>query len=307
MKKIIFMGSIILGLCTAACSSSRAEGNSVENGLESFFSSNKIVTASRTYVTKNISVANFDAIRAMGSFNVEYKHGERSRVELYVPDNILPLIEYQVHDRELLLRMKPNTGISWGSENKSKITVYSPSVKNFTLIGSGNLTVNEPLSGERNYNFQLTGSGDLNVRDVKASNGIRSNLSGSGDLNFLAMEAKGEDGIALALAGSGDLNVNVLKSRAVSASISGSGDLNVASINADATTASIAGSGDMRLKGKTNRASFSVSGSGELSAGQLKAKDVNASAVGSGEIICYATGQTNFQSVHKSSIQNVAR
>lgn len=306
MKHLIIMSIAALCLGVVACSSSKSESNA-ENSVMSFFSSGNTITASKNYVSKTVSVKNFDTIRSVGSFSIEYKHGNSPRIELYMPDNVLPYISYEVSNKELKISAKPNTSIRWGNNSKAKITVYSPSVTDFTLIGSGDLIAKETLSGEDAYKFQLTGSGDLDIRQVKAANSIEANLAGSGDLNILDMETNGNKGIKLSLSGSGDLNVNKLKANSASISLAGSGDLNVASINTVTTSASLAGSGDMRLRGTTTTASYSLSGSGDLSAGQLRAKDVNASATGSGEITCYATGKTSFQSIHRSSIRNVAR
>lgn len=306
MRKFILMGFVALCLGVAACSSSKAESSS-DSFISSVSSSNEVITAGKKYVSKTISVSNFNAIENIGSCTVEYKYGSKPHVDLYLPDNILPYIDVQVNNGQLTIKSKDNVSIRWGSNSKAKLTVYAPSVRQFSLIGSGDIIIKEELAGEDSYKFQLTGSGDLLVRSVKAVQGVTANLSGSGDLAIQNVTTTENDGnVKLTLAGSGDLNVTQLTSGSAVASLAGSGDLNVFGIRARKTTGSVAGSGDMRLRGTTSSASLSVAGSGDLSAGDLKAKDVNASALGTGDLTCYATGKTHFSSIHTSSIRNVA-
>lgn len=305
MRKLIMMGFVALCLGVAACSSSKAKSSS-DSFINFVSSSNEVITAGKTYVLKTISVNNFNAIENIGSCTVEYKYGRKPHVDMYLPDNILPYVEAKVDNGQLNIKLKDNVSIRWGKDSKAKITVYSPSVRNFSLIGSGDLIVKEELTGEDSYKFQLTGSGDLLVRSVKAAQGVTAKISGSGDLAIQNITTENDGNVKLTLAGSGDLNVTQLTSGSVAASVAGSGDLNVYGISARKTTGSVAGSGDMRLKGTTNAASLSVAGSGDLSAGGLKAKDVNASAFGTGDLTCYATGKTHFSSSFTSSIRNVA-
>lgn len=306
MKKIIIMGILAMCLGVAACSSSKAEKNS-DNFVSSIALSNKAITASKKYVSKTLTVDNFNAITNRGSYTVEYKYGDKPRVVLYMPDNILPYITVMVNNGQLFIRSKGNVSIRWGNNCKAKITVYAPSVRDFSLQGSGEFIIKEDLSGEDSYKFQVLGSGELTACSVKASDRITTILTGSGDLNIQSLEAVGSNGrVRLALTGSGDLNTNCVKSNSVSAELTGSGDINVAGINALKTNGSINGSGDMTLRGVTNAATLAVTGSGDLSAGNLKAEDVMASTTGSGDLTCYATGRTNFTSSRSSSIRNVA-
>lgn len=306
MKKVIISGLVAICLGFEACSSSRAESK-LENFITSVSSSDKVIVASNKYVSKQISVSNFNAIESFGSYVVEYKHGTKPHVEVYLPDNVLSYMDIHVENKQLIIKSKDHVNIRWGNNSKAQITVYAPSVRYFTLLGSGDLFTNESLAGEDSYKFKLLGSGDLRVGSVKAATNITANLTGSGGLAIQDIETTGGDGnVNLMIAGSGDLNVNQVKSESLGASVSGSGDLNVAGISARNTAGSVAGSGDMQLIGTTDSAALSVSGSGNLSAGKLKAKDVNASASGSGEVTCYATGETHFSSIHKSSIRNVA-
>lgn len=303
MKKVIILGISALCLGVIACSSSKAESNS-ESVISPFFSSDNVIEANKNYVSKNISLENFNAIENMGSFNVEYRYGNRPHAELYISDNVLPYISLKVKDKQLKISTKGNISIRW-KNNKSKIVVYSPSINDMSVIGSGILTVNGPLTGD-NYKLQLSGSGNIDVRSIKGSR-LTVNLAGSGDINILSLETtQANTSTKLNLAGSGSVNINVLKTKSLAASVAGSGDMNIADISAKSVSASIAGSGDIKLKGTTSIASYAINGSGEIEAGQLKAENVIASTIGSGEITCYGTGKTTFKAAHKSSIRNIA-
>lgn len=300
MKKLIIMGLAVASLGLTACSSSKAEDNSYN--IVSMFSSSQTITASRHYVSKSISLKDFNALETVGSFNVEYKHDNRPHAELYMPDNVLPYLDLAVSGKKLTLSMKNKVSIRWGNNSKAKIVVYAPSVNDLSLIGSGSLLVSEPLQ-ENKLKLRLTGSGDIKIRNAKA-NTVDAVLVGSGDFDILALDVARKAN--LNLSGSGDFNVAKLKAQDLTLSTAGSGDFNVASITADNVTASVAGSGDMHLRGAANTAAYSVTGSGDIDAGGLKVKDLNAGATGSGEITCYATGKTSFHALHTSSIRNLA-
>lgn len=301
MDKLIIMGIAVCSFGLAACSSSKADNNS--NSTLSMFSSFKTIKASKHYVSKSVSLKDFSALETVGSFDVEYKHDDRPHAELYMPDNVISYLDIVVRDNKLRLAMKDNINVLWGNDNKARIIVYAPSVNELSLIGSGNLAVNETLQGNQ-LTFRLMGSGDFDIRNLKA-NTVDARLSGSGDFDILSMEVAKDAG--LSVMGSGDLDINSLKSEKLSLSTMGSGDLNVANISADRVSASVTGSSDMRLKGIANVASFAVTGSGDLDAGQLKVKDAEARATGSGGITCYATGKTNFKANFTSSIRNLAQ
>lgn len=300
MKKLIIMGLAVASLGLTACSLSKAEGNS--DSVVSLFSSSKTITASKHYVSKSISLKDFNALETVGSLNVEYKHGNQPHAELYMPDNVLQYIDLAVSGKKLTLSLKNKVNVRWGNNSKAKIVVYAPSVNDLSLIGSGSLLVNEPLR-ENKLKLRLTGSGDIKIRNAKA-NTVDAVLTGSGDFNILALDIAQKAN--LNISGSGDFDVAKLKAQNLTLSTAGSGDFNVASIVTDQLAASVAGSGDMNLKGVANTASYSVTGSGNIDAGGLKVRDLNAGATGSGEITCYATGQTNFQALHTSSIRNLA-
>lgn len=307
MKQMIIPCFIAACLAGTACSASKAGNQDEDRGETIYITSSargiKVITASNNYVSKSIAVKDFSGINSQGSFKVEYRQSNRPRVEFYLPDNILPYVKAEVTNGILYLRSKENMRIRFGNNRKDKIIVYAPSVRKFTLNGSGDLATGEPLSDARGYTFQLNGSGDINIRNVNTKGNVLANLAGSGDIHILNVSAAS---VSANLAGSGDLDIFHLKSRTLTANLAGSGDMNIADAKAESTAAALAGSGDMRMKGSTSVATYTVTGSGDIHAGGLKSEKVNATATGSGEITCYATGATNFQTIHKGTIRNVA-
>lgn len=301
MKKIFIFGLVAVSFSLTACSSNKADANS--NSVFSSFLFGKTITASKHYVSRAISLKDFNALETIGSFNVEYKHGNHPHAELYMPDNVLQYVGAEVNGKKLRLSLKNNVNVRWGNNSKAKIVVYAPSVNDLSLVGSGTLAVNEPLRGDK-ITLRLTGSGDFAIRTLKV-NTVEADLSGSGDFNILTMNVSKD--ASLSVSGSGDFDVANLKVKDLTLSTTGSGDMNVASISADHLDAAVTGSSDMNLKGVANTASYSVTGSGDINAGRLRVKDVEANATGSGEITCNATGKTSFNALHTSSIRNLAR
>lgn len=304
MKNLFIMSIFLSSLFLSGCSSSKAE-NGFDN-YQSAFPYGKVVTASRNYISRTITVKNFTGIQSLGSLDIEYKHSNRPRVELYIPDNVLPCLDIQVKDKILNFGYKRGfQGLRWNGSNKTKITVYSPSVNKLDVTGSGSITIKEPLTVDTFHSF-LTGSGSINLYSLKGDI-IDCELSGSGEVNILSLQTtKSNSVVRFELTGSGDFKANKVKTNVLNATVTGSGDMAIADISAGSVIGEVTGSGELRMKGRANTASYDVTGSGELKAGQLKVSDVKATATGSGDITCYATGRTNFKAYRSSSIQNVA-
>lgn len=301
MNRIIIAFVAVASLGLASCSFNKAGANSdSSNPLDLF---GNFIMASDHYVSRNVPLEDFKSIETYGSFNVEYRHGNQSRAELYMPDNVIKYLDIEVEAGKLKLGIKNNTIVKWRNDNKSKIIVYAPSVNELSIQGSGSLVSKEPLQGKR-VSLSLSGSGDLLVESLKASS-ANVEIEGSGDVSVLSIDV--DEDAELSMTGSGDLNVKSLNANNAIMNLTGSGDFRVVTLSAKALSASLTGSGEMWLRGTADKVSYALDGSGELKAGRLKVRDMDARVSGSGEITCYATGKTNFKASMLSSIHNLAR
>lgn len=215
------------------------------------------VTGSKNYITKQVSVGSFEGIKLPGSPNVIYtqKPGAPS-VEIYAPDNIVPLLETYVENGNLIIRYKKNTTIR--NSGKVEVRVSAPVIKQLAISGSGDITLKNGLTTSGNLNIRISGSGNINGDNVRC-NALSAKISGSGDIGLKGVEATRAD---MHISGSGNMNI---AGKCIDAEygISGSGDINGANLKANNVLAHISGSGAIKcyatqsLRGK-------VSGSGDV-------------------------------------------
>lgn len=215
------------------------------------------VTGNQNYITKQVSVRSFEGIQLMGSPDVIYtqKKGAPS-IEIYGPDNIVPLIETYVENGNLIVRYKKNTRIS--SHGKVEIRVTAPDINLLAISGSGDITMKNGITTSGNLEIRISGSGDIDGNKIKC-NVLSTKITGSGDIDLQGVEAAR---VEMRITGSGDMDI-AGKCSDVEYSISGSGDINGAELKANNVVARISGSGAIKcyavqtLRGK-------VSGSGDV-------------------------------------------
>lgn len=215
------------------------------------------VKGSKNYITKQVSVRDFKGIKLTGSPNVIYtqKAGAPS-VEIYGPDNIVPLIETYVENSNLIIRYKKNTGIR--NSGNLEVRVSAPAINQLIVTGSGDIVLKNGISTSGNLAVSISGSGNINGNKIKC-NGFSAKISGSGDIDLKGMEVSQAE---MRISGSGTIYV---AGKCVDAtySISGSGDIQGINLKADHVDARITGSGTIKCYASQSL-SGKVSGSGDV-------------------------------------------
>lgn len=200
------------------------------------------VVGSGTVRSEPRAVSGFRAIALNGSIKLVLRQGSREGIELRADDNVLPLIETRVVDRDGMrtLEIGPKRGAYYESRNPVVATVDLITLGALTVAGAGDV-VSDALKTPA-LKVAITGSGDLKLRGLAADE-ISAQVSGSGDLEFSGRTHK----LGVSIAGSGDVNTRGLDADDVSVSVAGSGD---AKVTARKTLAvSIAGSGNVVYAG----------------------------------------------------------
>lgn len=211
--------------------------------------------ASGTGATRNFAASEFTAVELRGPDNVDVKTGASFSVTAEGDPKVLDQLDIRVVDGALRVGRK-NTKDRWSSrDHGARIHVVMPKLTAAAVAGSGDMGVER---GEGDFSGAISGSGDLNIADLRA-NAANLSIAGSGDLNVAGNAAK------------------------LSASIAGSGDMDAVRLTATSADVSVAGSGSVRgtVKGP---ASVSIVGSGDVELGG--GAKCTVSAVGSGEARC---------------------
>ncbi len=200
------------------------------------------------------TVATFSKIESEFPGDLILVQGAVQEVKAQAQENIIGDLYTTVSNGILKIKMKDGLRLSTG--NSLKVYVTIPLVERLSLMGSGNIEVNEGIESN-NLDLKLTGSGNLNISEVESEQ-IYSELTGSGNIKI-------EDGntntLTLKLTGSGDFKAENLNCNDANVTITGSGSATVRVKNK--LNATISGSGNINYYGNPT-VTESISGSGRV-------------------------------------------
>ncbi len=184
----------------------------------------------RVTVERHITES-FNKIRTYGAFDLYVTVGEEQSLKITFDDNLIELIETDVHGKTLRI----DTDKSYHSKHGGHIDITVPELTSISSYGSGDIVV-ENLNSDF-FEFDLKGSGD--------------------------MTAKGNvDELDISLAGSGDIDTRDLLAREAIVVIKGSGDIKVHA--KEDFDGAIYGSGDIDCYGDPKHVSRHVAGTGDI-------------------------------------------
>jgi hypothetical protein len=242
MKKLIYTFFTILSLSLTITSCSN-------NGL--------CIVPEGSITTREISISDFDGIRAYGSDNITITQGEVQKVEVTGHANIIDRLETSVSNG--IWGVKLENGCYKGNTSLS-INIFIPKINLIAMEGSGNVIVND-LTDQEDLVYELTGSGNVEFHKNQGTEKLFIKIGGSGnvkalddfvDLKYLEIDITGSgnydgfpnttDECNINIEGSGNCFVNVRN--LLDVVILGSGDVNYKG-NPE-INASITGSGKVK-------------------------------------------------------------
>ena len=210
------------------------------------------VKGSGRFTTVQRTVSDFTGLSLELPAKLELVQGEVEGLSMETDDNLAPLIETVVEDRQLKIRLA-RSGKSI-DPRRLNITVRVRALNAISISGSGD--VHSARLAAPRLRLSVAGSGDVRLDELQ-SESLKVSVAGSGDVT-----ASGRaDAVDAHVAGSGELRLGRLAAKEVKLSIAGSGN---ATVWATQTLAvNVAGSGDARYYGDA-KLSSSVAGSGSL-------------------------------------------
>jgi hypothetical protein len=214
------------------------------------------VTGSGTLKTEPRAVSGFRAIALTGSVNAVLRQGAREGVALRADDNVLPLIETRVVDRDGVptLEIGSRHGASYSTRNPVVATIDLTTLDALRISGSAEVSCDALTTGA--LRVAVSGSGRIRMSQLVAD-AIVTQVSGSGDIAFSGRATR----LGVSISGSGDVDTRALDADDVDVRVAGSGD---ATVNARKTlTVSIAGNGSVAYTGDA-RVKSSVAGHGSI-------------------------------------------
>lgn len=208
----------------------------------------KVVTETRT-------TGDYDGIKISGFFDVNLVAGKEGKITIKGEENLLSSIKVEVEDNTLKIYIESFKNIRPSSGKDVQITVPFEKISNLVLSGSGNIQSKDVIKSDKLL-AKLSGSGNFNL--AIDSNDFELNLSGSGNVNLRGTA----DNFTTKLSGSGDIDAGSLKSKNVDVNVSGSGNSKV-TCN-EKLTARVSGSGNIKYAGNPEKRDVKVSGSGNI-------------------------------------------
>ena len=208
------------------------------------------VKGSGDLITEERQLPEFKTIKLKGIGRVVLTQGQTHAIGIQTDDNIMPLIETEVHSDQLV--------ISQGNYNlrptSLEFNITVAHLKGIAISGSGEVMGKSRFVSE-NFYAKISGSGEMALElEVKD---LQTDISGSGSVNLAGQTNRHEATIS----GSGKIDAFDMPARNVSLKVSGSGDCKV---NATETLdARISGAGDVIYTGHP-RITSKISGSGKL-------------------------------------------
>ena len=227
------------GLLLAACVFASTGARAGDGGFTLSIGGFSRVTGSGKMQNETRAVGGFQAIALRSSMKLVLRQGTREGVELRADDNLLPLIETRVVDRDGVptLELGMKRGTSFSTSQPIVATIDLITLRSLSISGSGEVVADALKTPA--LAIHVSGSGNIKLKQL-ATDALSAKVSGSGDLEFTGRAGK----LAVSIAGSGDVNTRALEADDVSVSVAGSGDANVTARKT--LNISIAGHGSVR-------------------------------------------------------------
>ncbi len=206
-------------------------------------------------VTETFDLESFDAIDLQESANVKIIHGTEQRVQVTGDENIVDKLKKTVSQDRWSIAL-PN---GCYKQYDLSIEITLPSVRAIELSGSGNVEVKNFNSSD-DLDLSISGSGDIELIGFDKIDQVEARISGSGSIIATNGNTQVED-LDIRISGSGDVDVYALESDDCTIKISGSGNSYVTV--QDALNVNISGSGKVYYHGNPV-VTKNISGSGAV-------------------------------------------
>lgn len=174
----------------------------------------EIVRGNGDTETETRNVSNFSSVSLEGSGNVTITQGASFAVTVTDDENLLPYVETNVSDNELLIRYKRNT---WVKHGNLKVNITMPELNGIELSGSGSYDINGHFVNNGTFSSRVSGSGDIRISDFDTKN-ADFDVNGSGKISAAGLWT---ETASVHISGSGEAELSV--SDELDAHISGSG------------------------------------------------------------------------------------
>lgn len=219
-----------------------------------------IVSGDGIPVETPFPVTDFSSISSAGSMDIHYTQTPGAYSATLTSDSNLAEF-YDVKSENGTLSTRVQKGVIVRPETKTFLTANSSALEAIKVSGSGDCEINGDLVVNTDFEFCLSGSGDLEAGGVIKCNKFSSEVLGSGGIEVGSILADGAD---FSISGSGNVDVYSISAKSITVSIAGSGNVTLVCLDAGDIDIKITGSGNVRLTGNARSLNTKITGSGRV-------------------------------------------
>lgn len=219
----------------------------------------KIEIGNGVSVQNSYDLPAFSSISSLGALDIYYTQSPEQSVVLTCDENLVEFYIIESQNGVLSVRVRP--GVSITPATKSYLTVTSPVVQYISVAGSGDCVIENDLEVAGDFEYKVTGSGDLNALGCISCEKFSAAVYGSGDIDVNSVRA---ELAKFSLYGSGNIESKAVTADNINVSISGSGGCDLNCEDAGDVEIRITGSGSVRLFGTARSVNSKVTGSGRV-------------------------------------------
>ena len=216
-------------------------------------------------VEKSIDITDFNAIDLDGNFDVVYTQGHTTTATIVGNENVIAYHKVEVKDSTFVDHTSEDAPDNMPS---IRIIVSSPSLRTINLSGTGDIDIKDNLTCD-NLDINLDGAGDIDIESVDCSM-LNASISGAGDISIDNMNCTS---VNSNVSGAGDIKADI-KCRFIHVEVAGAGDADL-NIDCNTITAIASGTGTLELKGHTEILNKNESGLSNVDTEKLEVKNIN--------------------------------
>jgi hypothetical protein len=200
-------------------------------------------------------LSNIHTVKSSGSIDVQIKSGNAYSLVVENDENLLPYVITEEDNGVLNIHYKHGYSVM---NDHARVIVTGPALQKLISSGSADISSDGEIKGSNEIEINTSGSGDINLQLDAPS--VKATGSGSGDIS---LSGRTKD-FFCKVSGSGNINCSNLKSENANIQVSGSSDVHVfASVS---LKVNVSGSGDVYYGGNPASPEIHIAGSGTVKA-----------------------------------------
>ena len=196
-------------------------------------------------VTQEIETGDFKAIKTTGSVQVIYTQDSTCHVKVHGNEKAIERYAITVEDSVLLVKWKDNTSKINGNSPLMTLYVSARCLEELKVNGASDVKLQGFIAQDADMELDANGAVEVYVDSMQVKN-FDVQVSGAGNIDIRWMKAAGD--VDIEVNGAGDLKGKIM-ARDIAAEVNGAGDIDL-DVDCQKIEAECHGAGDVTLSGK---------------------------------------------------------